>query len=291
MHESTVTGIEGLVAYQKAIESINDSVEKIKEVRIPSQNVLGELIAVIRNLKTNLYGNSIVTFCSAISNFARDSGYAQIDPVVLFAKKWEEMAFNVDEGHHQEFLSELKYLSSIHNDWLGKYGELGDLYSSRIWPEYHKYITPAQIALQTIKTILDVHDNKYEAMLMLDFENISPSEFEMVICDLFSAKGYNAYVTDRSGDFGIDVIATRGAEVIAIQAKKYSSSTKVGNVEVQKTLGGMMYKKYKATSAILATTSTFTKSAIDQAQENPIELWDRERVVSEISKHLIARNS
>jgi HJR/Mrr/RecB family endonuclease len=115
--------------------------------------------------------------------------------------------------------------------------------------------------------------------------------YEEVIASLFRAMGYIAKVKKKTGDYGVDVICTQNNSVIAVQVKRYSAGNNVGNRDVQRLLGAMQYREIKANKAVLVTTSDFTVAAIEQAKENPIELWNGQQLselLEKYSKHITA---
>jgi restriction system protein len=120
-----------------------------------------------------------------------------------------------------------------------------------------------------------------------NFKNISPYEFENFIARLFTAMGYKTQVTKKSGDYGIDVIAKKDNDIIAIQAKKYHDGNPVGNRDVQRLLGAMQLKDVKANHSIMITTSHFTVHAREQAKECAIELWDKQDLHKMVRKYLM----
>lgn len=87
-------------------------------------------------------------------------------------------------------------------------------------------------------------------------------------------------------------MATNGADVIAykdnlkyvIQVKFYNNP--VGNKAVQEVVGAI--GMYKADKGVVVTNSTFTKSAIELANANEVELVDGEKL--EMSKRSILNN-
>lgn len=118
-----------------------------------------------------------------------------------------------------------------------------------------------------------------------NFQNLSPYEFEQFVAKLFRAKGYSARVTSKSGDAGIDVIASKNGEKIAIQVKRHKSSNKVGSPTVQKTLGSL--HEINADKAIVITSSRFTQPAKKRARGAPIELWSISKIHREIDRNMI----
>lgn len=112
--------------------------------------------------------------------------------------------------------------------------------------------------------------------------SMNPYEFENLIARLFNQMGYDASSTKKSGDQGVDVIAKKGLNTIAIQTKCYPN-TVVGNSAIQEVVAGMGY--YKANSACVITNSTFTRSAVELANANNVELWDRVKLGEMLEKY------
>lgn len=124
----------------------------------------------------------------------------------------------------------------------------------------------------TIFLIFVFNKNKFKSFISIeDIDLMSGIEFENFVSKLFSKFGYETEVTKASGDQGIDVLAKKNGSVVAIQAKCYSRV--VGNHSVMEAVAGMNY--YEADKCIVVTNSTFTKSAIELAKANNVELWDR----------------
>lgn len=100
-------------------------------------------------------------------------------------------------------------------------------------------------------------------------ETINPIEYEHFCKDLLEHDGWNAKVTQTTGDQGVDVIATSDdGLVIAIQCKKYSSP--VGNKAVQEVFSAKQH--YNADIAIVVTNNTYTKSAKELANTTNVLL-------------------
>jgi Holliday junction resolvase len=102
-------------------------------------------------------------------------------------------------------------------------------------------------------------------------DSMTGAEFELAIAAIYQKQGYAVTVTKASGDFGVDVIAERTGEMLAIQTKRHQSS--VGVEAVQQVVSGATY--YKATRAVVVTNSWFTAPAIDLAERAGVELVDR----------------
>ncbi|MBU4162480.1 restriction endonuclease [Patescibacteria group bacterium] len=107
-----------------------------------------------------------------------------------------------------------------------------------------------------------------------DFEKLTGYEFEGYLKGLFDLLGYTVIETSLSGDQGADLIASKDGQKTVVQAKKYSG--KVANKAIQEISAAQRH--YKADKAIVVTNSSFTKSAIDLALSNDVELWDGKKL-------------
>lgn len=113
-----------------------------------------------------------------------------------------------------------------------------------------------------------------------DYDTMSGHEFEQYCADVLRRNGFkNVYVTKGSGDFGIDILATKKDKKYAIQCKNYSS--KVGNHAIQEAYSGKDY--YYADIAVVITNNFFTQAAIELADNLDVELWNRDILNNMIS--------
>ncbi|NMP25015.1 restriction endonuclease [Sulfobacillus harzensis] len=96
----------------------------------------------------------------------------------------------------------------------------------------------------------------------------------------FNDQGWHLQLTPTSGDFGADLVGTdpTGQRVV-VQAKRYQGS--VGVHAIQEVLGGKAH--YGATRALVITNSGFTANARTLAAQAGVELWDRTRLIQELS--------
>ena len=83
----------------------------------------------------------------------------------------------------------------------------------------------------------------------LFWENLSGLQFEEEVAKLFSKMGYKTVKTRASNDGGVDVIASRGREKIAIQCKRYNK--KISPSIARELYGVLCAGDY--TSGIIAT--------------------------------------
>ena len=117
-------------------------------------------------------------------------------------------------------------------------------------------------------------------LTIADIDGMNGQEFEKTIAGLFERKGYNVEITKGSGDQGIDIIARRAGKCIGIQAKCYTGA--VGNHAIMEAVGGMKY--YDCDSCMVITNSTFTKSALELARVNDVELWNRTILIDNLNE-------
>lgn len=104
-------------------------------------------------------------------------------------------------------------------------------------------------------------------------------EFESSLCALFSRKGYRTRLSPNGNDFGADLVLEKDSVRTVVQAKHWRTRD-VGVKAVQEVSAAKAY--YRASEAIVVTTSRFTQQARDLARVNMVELWDRDRLAAEI---------
>ena len=104
---------------------------------------------------------------------------------------------------------------------------------------------------------------------------LSPTEYEEFCAALLRNQGWKTQVTSQSGDYGADVIATKGRVTMVVQCKQWSGS--VGVKAVQEVHTALSY--YRANKAIVVTTSYYTKAAKNLAAKVGVELLTHEDLV------------
>lgn len=92
-----------------------------------------------------------------------------------------------------------------------------------------------------------------------EWRQMSDRDFEFEIGKVYSRLGYQTQVTKRSGDGGVDVIATKDDETIYIQCKHYSAKTHLGAPELQAFWG--CCSGNGISKGIMVCTSSLTKDA------------------------------
>jgi restriction system protein len=114
---------------------------------------------------------------------------------------------------------------------------------------------------------------------------LSPSEFENLMTNLFEKMGLETRLTQVSRDGGVDCVAWDMRPVIGgkvvIQAKRYRNT--VGVSAVRDLYGTMMNEG--AAKGILVTTSGFGQSAYEFAKNKPIELVTGSNLLSMLAEY------
>jgi restriction system protein len=106
----------------------------------------------------------------------------------------------------------------------------------------------------------------------ITFDSIKDGyQFETYIANLLKKNGFSKVkVTQKSGDYGVDVIAEKGGYRYAFQCKLYSQP--VGLKAVQEIYAGKKY--YNCHVGVVITNNTFTSSATELAYKTGVLLWD-----------------
>jgi restriction system protein len=107
-----------------------------------------------------------------------------------------------------------------------------------------------------------------------DVDAMSGTEFENYVAARLRAAGYRVGLTSVTGDFGVDLIATRGEERIAIQCKRRGRS--IGPAAVQEVVAGAPLHHCKSTMVV--SNQEFTPAAIQLAAVHSCELVGRARL-------------
>lgn len=102
---------------------------------------------------------------------------------------------------------------------------------------------------------------------------MSGQQFEMLLEALFVEKGYRVKRTGGRGDFGADLVleGSGAGRRTVVQAKRWTGV--VRHDAVQQAVAAIAH--YRATDAMVVTTSSFSTHARQLAQSNRVALWDR----------------
>lgn len=116
----------------------------------------------------------------------------------------------------------------------------------------------------------------YKLKNLASVDELDGIEFEVAIAGLYESKGYSVEMTKASGDYGVDLLAKKGTEILAIQAKRYSE--KVGIQAVQEASSGALY--YKANKTVVITNSFFTDPAKELAKKIGVTLMNKKHLAN-----------
>jgi restriction system protein len=107
-----------------------------------------------------------------------------------------------------------------------------------------------------------------------DVFQLSSRQYEEMIAELLDDMGYEVQLTPATRDGGKDILAyikTPIAKLLClVEAKKYRGDRKIG-VELVRGLYGTLHD-YQANSAMLVTTSTYSKDARSLQQKHDLQL-------------------
>lgn len=107
-------------------------------------------------------------------------------------------------------------------------------------------------------------------------------DFEKAFALILDKLNYtDIVVTSGSGDFGIDVLATKDDVLYGFQCKLYSNP--VGNEAVQEAFAGKTH--YNCNVVIVVTNNYFTSQAEKQALDTQVILWDRDILKKKIDEY------
>lgn len=96
--------------------------------------------------------------------------------------------------------------------------------------------------------------------------------FEMLVADVWEELGYETTVSQQSNDRGLDILAVHRAtgEKVAIQAKCYGGSNKIGRPAVQQY--SSLYRQENADAVYIVSTGYYTDTAIESGRELGVTL-------------------
>jgi len=146
--------------------------------------------------------------------------------------------------------------------------------------EYKRLVQlPVDLSFSLISTTVYEELIEYLARNPQELKSMNPRKFEEIIAHIFDRFGYEVELTKRTRDGGRDIIAIRekGVEVAVkylIEAKRPEPGTPVRIGAVRELYG--VKSDEKATKAILATTTFFTRDARMFFDRNKWELEPRD---------------
>ena len=101
--------------------------------------------------------------------------------------------------------------------------------------------------------------------------------------------GYEAQTTKLAGDQGADLIIKRLNSKISIAVQAKNNVGKVTNRAVQEVVASITY--YGANRGLVITNSFFTKSAIELAEVNNVDLIDGHKLERLLKEYPISKRN
>jgi len=106
-------------------------------------------------------------------------------------------------------------------------------------------------------------------------DEMTDTQFDEHVGTLFKNQGYDVTFTPLTGNYGADLILKRGRGVIVVLVKRAKNT--VGITAVQEVIPAI--RRYNATSAWVVSNSSYSKEAVDLAEQNRVLLLDRVQLI------------
>lgn len=130
-------------------------------------------------------------------------------------------------------------------------------------------------------------NRKFRAIKIANIDGMTGVEFERYLKRLLTSRGYKVSAIGGSGDLGVDLIASRETERVAIQAKRYSGA--VSRRAISDAVAAMQH--YRCNRAMVITSSHFTPGALTLARSTNCTLIDRDTLAQWIVELQTAEES
>jgi hypothetical protein len=121
---------------------------------------------------------------------------------------------------------------------------------------------------------------KLKGIQIANIDSMNGIEFEHYLQQLLTHQGFSVHITQASGDLGVDLIASRNGEKIAIQAKRYN--TKVSRRAISDAVAGMHH--YGCNKAMVITNNYFSPGAVMLAGSTRCILVDRDTLAKWVNE-------
>lgn len=99
---------------------------------------------------------------------------------------------------------------------------------------------------------------------------MKPRDYEFAVAEHYRALGYAVEVTPMSNDYGVDLVARKGAERLAVQAKMYGGQRPINRDMVMQLHGAKAY--FDCTRAVIATDARVKPDAEEVARKLGVEV-------------------
>jgi restriction system protein len=134
----------------------------------------------------------------------------------------------------------------------------------------------AAIVVATLYVHLRAQNRKIRALQVADIDSMTGTQFELYLEKVLRSRGYRVVITGASGDMGVDLVASRAQDRIAIQVKRHTGT--VSRRAISDAVAGMHH--YQCNRAMVITNSHFTPDAITLARSTRCALIDRSALVN-----------
>jgi restriction system protein len=256
--------------YVKSSDAITETPRPQTQIKALYASVVAQV--AIRTLRELLKGDTgghvdTVVFNGFVDTTDPGSG-RRVRPCLVTVRTTREV-FNELDLAHVEPLACLRHLSA------GVSKSPSEMVPVRPVLEF-SMVDPRFVAESDALSELDRRPN------LMD---LSPTEFEALIQNLFTKMGLEAKQTRPSRDGGVDCVAWDPRPIfggkVVIQAKRYKNT--VGVSAVRDLFGTLQNEG--ASKGILVTTSGYGQASFDFAQNKPIELLDGANLLYLLSEH------
>lgn len=257
-----IDGLDEIYRHRQIVEEIRNgrgcyictARENIFDIRFDYELKLKSLTTEQALLLVNDYFGTYISVESAIGDFFRRIDKECITPrnlieeilVILKSKGIDEYFLNLEAGSHQLYT-----------------------YGKGISLSHPKIIIPKRNSIKVpdeIKNDINAVTRSLLDKVVLNPEmlfEITPRQFEELVCELFEKKGYNVKLTKQTRDGGKDIIILNnsilGDLLIYAECKKFAPKHPV-NVGLVKELYATV-EADRATAGIMVTTSYFSRDA------------------------------
>lgn len=271
---------------------------------------INDILKILRNDKIK---RIIVT--SRQNNYSYDFTHLyRLNPLSqLQIKLLIENYIKISNGSYSEFISEILasginttgYLIKAINKYLFSSNEIDNILKNLDEDSYQAYTLGKGLNLNCNQLLLPKNDivippkeiikdlSIINASLLERIKNepsamyqLSPRQFEEMICELIHKQGYSVTLTKETRDGGKDLIIVEnsflGGFLIYVECKRYDKDRPIGVGLVRELYGTISADK--ATAGMLITSSYFSKDAIifQEKIKHQMELVDYEGLLKKI---------
>ena len=221
-----------------------------------------------------------------------------IDVILLFSEMFEQHHPNLlqDDIAENDLIYSAQYETlqyAAHDDsYLDSTDYISEI-ACYLYYHHHQGEDITEVYFSTYQT-LDIIMEKINQLFhnpklfytIQDIDYMNGIDFENLVSYILTLMNYQCEVTPPSNDQGVDIIAKKDDVSLAVQAKRYNS-TSVGNKAVQEVIAGAIY--YQCNKKAVFTNSYFTNSAKELALSANVDLYDRDVLIDLLSKYLIPK--